>query len=191
MPGPDNIFVLTESITKGKRNGIAISMGLASGIIIHTIIITTGLSIILQKSEYAFYGIKLFGAFYLFYLAYLSYKESSVGMKIKGEASNVGQEKFSTLYKRGFLMNVLNPKVTLFFIAFLPQFVSKDGLHFQLQMIILGVIFMTQAFLVLTMIAIASEKLRRFLKSEKFWRNVKWIKISVLIVLGGSLLFIS
>ena len=75
MPGPDNVFVLTESITKGKRNGIIISAGLASGIIVHTIVIATGLSVIVQQSPYVFNAIKIFGSIYLLYLAYLTYKE--------------------------------------------------------------------------------------------------------------------
>ena len=77
IPGPDNVFVLTESITKGKRNGIIISAGLASGIIVHTIVIATGLSILVQQSPYVFNGIKIFGAIYLLYLAYLAYKEEN------------------------------------------------------------------------------------------------------------------
>ena len=71
MPGPDNIFVLTESITKGQKNGIAISIGLCSGVLIHTLAAATGLSIVIQKSALAFSIIKYLGAAYLFYLAYI------------------------------------------------------------------------------------------------------------------------
>lgn len=75
MPGPDNIFVLTESITKGKNNGIAISFGMSLGVLVHTTAAATGLSIIIQKSAMAFSIIKLVGAAYLFYLAFLSFNE--------------------------------------------------------------------------------------------------------------------
>ena len=192
MPGPDNVFVLTESITKGKRNGIIISAGLASGIIVHTTVIATGLSILVQQSPYVFSGIKIFGAIYLLYLAYLTYKEETT--YTIGETnlnSNLDiKEKWFPLYKKGFFMNVLNPKVTLFFIAFLPQFVTKDGLPFSVQIIILGVIFMIQAFLVFSLIAIVAGNLRQLVNSNQFWKKVKWIKIMVLILLAGFLVLI-
>ena len=191
MPGPDNVFVLTESITKGKRNGIIISAGLASGIIIHTIVIATGLSILVQQSPLVFNVIKIFGAIYLLYLVYLTYKEETTTVSISNQSNGLDiKEKWFPLYKKGFIMNVLNPKVTLFFIAFLPQFVSKDGLSFPIQIIILGILFMLQAFLVFSIIAIVAEKLRQFLNSSIFWEKVKWIKMAILILLAGFLIFI-
>ena len=75
MPGPDNIFVLTESLTKGQRNGIAISIGLSIGVLVHTTAAATGLSIIIQKSAIAFSIIKFSGALYLFYLAFQAFNE--------------------------------------------------------------------------------------------------------------------
>ena len=192
MPGPDNVFVLTESITKGKRNGIIISAGLASGIIVHTIVIATGLSILVQQSPSVFIGIKIFGATYLLYLAYLTFKEETTNaVGVMSQSNNlIAKEKWFPLYKKGFIMNVLNPKVTLFFIAFLPQFVSKDGLPFSMQIIFLGIIFMIQAFLVFSIIAIISEKLSGFLNSTVFWEKVKWVKMAILILLAGFLLLI-
>ena len=191
MPGPDNVFVLTESITKGKRNGIIISAGLASGIIIHTIVIATGLSVLVQQSLFIFTGIKIFGAIYLLYLAYLTYKEEISTVSISNQSNDLEiKEKWFPLYKKGFFMNVLNPKVTLFFIAFLPQFVTKDGLPFSVQIIILGVIFMIQAFLVFSLIAIVAGNLRQLVNSNQFWKKVKWIKIMVLILLAGFLVLI-
>jgi len=188
MPGPDNVFVLTESITKGKRNGIIISAGLSSGIIVHTIVIATGLSVLVQQSPYVFTGIKIFGATYLLYLAYLTYKEKTTSVSISNEGSNLDvKEKWFKLYKKGFIMNVLNPKVTLFFIAFLPQFVNKDGFSFSFQIIILGILFMLQAFFVFSIIAIVAEKLRSYLNSNVFWEKVKWIKMTILILLAGFL----
>jgi len=190
MPGPDNVFVLTESITKGKRNGIIISAGLASGVIIHTILIATGLSILIQQSPIVFNGIKIFGAIYLLYLAYLTYKEEIfiVAGKIDSENEIQIKEKWFPLFKKGFLMNVLNPKVTLFFIAFLPQFVSNDGLPFFIQIVLLGMIFMIQAFLVFSLISIVAGNLSKLFNSGKFWKKLKWIKIIVLIVLAAFLI---
>ncbi|MCK5846905.1 MAG: LysE family translocator [Bacteroidales bacterium] len=186
MPGPDNIFVLTESITKGQRDGIAISMGLSLGVLIHTLAAATGLSIIIQKSAIAFSIIKYFGAAYLFYLAYKATQEKKQELNLQFTTIDKGS-KFSKLVKKGFLMNVLNPKVSLFFIAFLPQFITTNGINITIQMIILGLIFMVQAFLIFSLISILSSKLTRYVNSPKFWKITKWSKISVLSILGLTL----
>lgn len=191
MPGPDNIFVLTESITKGKRNGIMISAGLASGVIVHTFAIATGLSIFIQQSEKLFYAIKVMGAVYLLYLAYQTYKEpGGASISIGENDRNFPEVSFFSLYKKGFLMNVLNPKVTLFFIAFMPQFISENASYsYGKQIMILGAIFMIQAFVLFSLIAIVAHELSRFLHSKVFWKNVKWVKIVVLTILAMFLFF--
>lgn len=186
IPGPDNIFVLTESITKGKRNGIIISLGLVSGVVIHTLLIVFGLAIFIKKYESIFIFIKIFGALYLLSLAYQSYTEKTlqkpnkkiVKQKIKWK------EPFLSLFKKGLLMNVLNPKVALFFIAFLPQFITKNGFYYEIQILILGAIFILQAFIIFSGIAILADKLSKHLTSPIFWKNVKWIKTAVLVGLA-------
>ncbi len=183
MPGPDNIFVLTESLTKGHRNGIAISIGLCFGILIHTTAAATGLSIIIQKSAIAFSILKYFGATYLFYLAYKAIKEKKSVLNFDLSSTNKN-EKISKLVKKGFLMNILNPKVSLFFIAFLPQFITINGINITIQMIILGLIFMLQALLIFSLISVLSSKLTKFVNNPKFWKITKWSKVSVLSVLG-------
>ena len=167
MPGPDNIFVLTESLTKGQRNGIAISIGLSLGVLIHTIAAATGLSIIIQESAIAFSVIKYFGAAYMFYLAYKAMKEKKPLLNFN-LASIDKSSKFSLLIRKGFLMNILNPKVALFFIAFLPQFTTTRGINITIQMIILGLLFMLQALLVFSLIAILSSKLTKYVNNKKF-----------------------
>ncbi len=185
MPGPDNIFVLTESLTKGQRNGIAISLGLVSGIMIHTLAAATGLSIIIQQSAMAFSIIKYFGSAYLFYLAYQTIKDKKTNVKLE---NNIGFEKsFFQLVRTGFLMNVLNPKVSLFFIALLPQFVSKSQVSVTLQMIILGFIFMIQALIIFILLSILSGKFSVYLNNSKFWKYTKWSKVVILFLLGLSL----
>jgi len=188
MPGPDNIFVLTESLTKGHRNGIAISTGLASGILIHTLAAATGLSIIIQKSAIAFSIIKYLGSCYLLYLAFKAIKDKrlliDLAMKNGEKTKN-----FRQLMRTGFFMNVLNPKVSLFFIAFLPQFISRSGFNITFQMIILGMIFMIQALLIFSMISFLSGRLSDYLNSAKFWKITKLAKVSVLSILGITLAF--
>ncbi|WP_338792030.1 LysE family translocator [Bernardetia sp. MNP-M8] len=188
MPGPDNLFVLTESLTKGQKDGIAISLGLSLGVLIHTLAAATGLSIIIQKSALAFSIIKYLGAAYLFYLAFKAFKEKKTDLDLKS-TSHIEKTKIFPLVKKGFLMNVLNPKVSLFFIAFLPQFISPNGYNITLQMIILGLIFMSQAFLIFGTIAILASKLTKYLNNPKFWKITKWSKISVLSILGLVLVF--
>lgn len=186
MPGPDNLFVLTESLTKGQKNGIAISIGLSCGVLVHTFAAATGLSIIIQKSAFAFSVIKYLGAVYLFYLAYKAFKEKKVELNL--QSKNDSEEfKMMPLIKKGFLMNILNPKVSLFFIAFLPQFISANGYDITIQMIILGLIFMTQAFLVFGVITVLSSKLTRYVTKAKFWKITKWSKVGVLSILGLAL----
>ncbi|UTW62840.1 LysE family translocator [bacterium SCSIO 12741] len=183
MPGPDNIFVLTESLTKGQKNGIAISLGLGSGVLIHTLAAATGLSLIIQQSAMAFSIIKYCGAIYLFYLAFKATQEKRPELSFEG-GGEMSKSGFFKLYRKGFLMNVLNPKVSLFFIAFLPQFITSDGFHYTFQMMILGVIFMVQAILIFSGISVLSGRLTKYLNSPTFWKVSKWSKVGVLSVLG-------
>jgi threonine/homoserine/homoserine lactone efflux protein len=186
MPGPDNMYVLTESLISGKKNGIAISLGLASGVLIHTLAAATGVSIILKQSDLAFNIIKYLGAAYLAYLAYKTLNEKPIPMELVKPSI---QRNKAGLYRQGFLMNVLNPKVSLFFIAFLPQFVSEEGFSFIVQMIILGALFMAITILVFGLIAILSGLLSTHLVHPKFWKITKWIKFGVLVVLTLFLVF--
>lgn len=186
MPGPDNIFVLTESISKGHKNGIAISLGLVSGILIHTLAATTGVSFIIQKSAFAFSFLKYLGAIYLFYLAIMAIKDKNPVKNIENKISKSDTD-FLKLIRKGFFMNILNPKVSLFFIAFLPQFISTNGFHYTIQMIILGAIFMIQALLIFSSISILSGRLTSLLNSSRFWKMTKWGKVSVLSILGLTL----
>ena len=187
MPGPDNIYVLTESITKGSKNGVSISFGLGMGVLVHTTAAATGLSLIIMKSATVFTIIKYLGAAYMFYLAYKSIGEKRIKIDIAKKEDDSNFNVFQ-LVRKGFLMNILNPKVSLFFIAFLPQFVSTDGYNITIQMIILGVIFMIQAIIIFSGIAILSSRLTKYVNDSKFWNITKWSKVGVLSILGLSLI---
>ena len=188
MPGPDNIFVLTESLTKGHKQGLAISVGLVSGVLVHTAASATGLSLILQQSAIAFQFVKYLGAGYLFYLTYQAIGEKHEIVTI-AHSSNVEVLNVSKLIQKGFLMNVLNPKVSLFFVAFLPQFISAKGLPIPAQMFILGVLFMVQALLIFSLISLLSGKLSKYLNNLRFWQFTKWTKVGALGILGVALAF--
>lgn len=184
MPGPDNIFVLTESLAKGVKNGVLISLGLNLGVLVHTLAATTGVSLILKQSELAFTVVQYAGAIYLLYLAYKAFREKT--SPILGEQSTVdGNFK---LIRTGFIMNVLNPKVSLFFIAFLPNFVAADLGSVTKQMIVLGISFMLIGFISFSGFAMLASQLRKALSSLKVLEGIKWAKILVLIVLSVFLL---
>lgn len=185
MPGPDNLFVLTESITKGKKDGIALSVGLSLGVLIHTTLAATGLSLILQESTTLFNSIKWLGAAYLLFLAY-----KTLGEKQNWEEKN-NQIKLSikAQIKKGFLMNIMNPKVALFFIAFLPQFIVTDGYNIIIQMMILGILFMLQSLIIFSGIAILSGQLTKYIQNKRFWSIAKWVKIGVLVSIAVFLAF--
>lgn len=181
MPGPDNIYVLTESVSKGPRQGIFITAGLVSGVLVHTTLVATGLSLIVFKNDLAYNILKYAGAIYLIYLAYGAWKEEPKPLEIRIGGQ---QDAFFRLYRKGFLMNVLNPKVTVFFIAFLPQFVASDGWSPMLQLIILGVVFMLVSFIIFSSIALVSGESVKFVKNKKFWVVTKFFKISILLALA-------
>ncbi|MFT6946023.1 MAG: threonine/homoserine/homoserine lactone efflux protein [Vicingaceae bacterium] len=184
MPGPDNIFVLTESIAKGAKNGILIAFGLNSGVLIHTLAAATGVSLILKQSELAFAIIQYAGAVYLLYLAFLAAKE-----KVKPFKTQVNSSKGAIkLVRTGFIMNILNPKVSLFFIAFLPQFVQPERGNVSVQMITMGSAFMVIGFLTFSSFALLAHQLRKPLGSLKVLSVIKWAKVSVLVGLAVYLL---
>ncbi len=187
MPGPDNIYVLTESISKGWRQGIGITTGLISGILAHTTIVATGFSLIIFEYDWTFNLLKYAGSVYLVYMAYGAGREKAIQVNFVNKAP---LEPFHVLFKRGFVMNVLNPKVTLFFMVLLPQFVSTSAHSFSAiwQMIILGLVFMAVSFPVFSSISIVSGRLASLVNNDRFWRVTKWVKVSVLILLAVLLI---
>lgn len=187
MPGPDNTYVLTESIAKGWRQGVGITCGLISGVLVHTTVVATGFSLIVFEFDWAYDILKYVGSAYLLYMAYGAFKEKPAQISIGNKAQ---VEPFFQLFKRGFIMNVLNPKVTLFFMVLLPQFVSSkpESISSMWQMIILGLVFMTVSFPVFSSIAIVSGNLASLIRNDHFWIVTKWIKVIVLIGLAILLL---
>lgn len=179
MPGPDIIYVLMQSITNGKKYGVATALGLVTGIIIHTSLIAFGVSEILKKSDNVFFIIKLLGALYLFYLAFKVYQSSS---KIDLENTKASKKSYISLFKQGFLMNILNPKVTIFFLAFFPGFINNTLPNVKQQIFTLGFIFMLQAFIIFSLVAVLAAKMTSFLRgNNKFEQNLKRLQIIVFI----------
>ncbi|WP_299050662.1 LysE family translocator [uncultured Polaribacter sp.] len=181
-PGPDNIFVLTQSIVNGKKYGIATVLGLMSGCIVHTSFVAFGVSEILKKNENLFFIIKLFGAAYLLYLAYKVYNSDA---KIVLSSPKIQKKSTLSLFKKGFLMNVLNPKVTLFFLAFFPQFLFSNTMATEIQFYILGLIFILISFIVFASIAILAGNISKYIKQyANIGVYLKWGQIVVFVAIA-------
>ena len=178
MPGPDIIYVLVQSVTNGKKYGIATSLGLVSGIIIHTSLVAFGVSAILKQSETIFFIIKLLGALYLLYLAYSTYKSKEEILL----TTNTEKKGLLKLYKRGFIMNVLNPKVSIFFLAFFPGFLFSNTLSTVTQFYVLGFLFMAVSLFIFSTIAILAGTISDYIKQNKNIGIVlKWLQIIVFV----------
>lgn len=179
FPGPDILYVLTQSISNGKKYGIATAVGLVSGILVHTTLIALGISAVIKEAEIIFTVIKIFGACYLLWIAYQVYKAPA---SITLNTSAKPQKSMLALVKQGFIMNVLNPKVTLFFLAFFPGFIDEKAGNITQQIYVLGFVFMLQAFLIFATISIVADKLTGFIRhNEKFAQFLKWLQIIVFV----------
>lgn len=187
MPGPDIIYVMMQSITNGKKHGIATAAGLVSGILVHTTLIALGIAAIIQSSDNLFFAIKIFGAFYLFYLAFKTFKSSSI---ISLKTNKVQTKTYVKLFKQGFIMNVLNPKVAIFFLAFFPGFIRKSIGHITEQIYTLGFLFMLQAFVIFSLVSITAATLTTFLRgNQKFEKFLKVFQIVIFVAIGIFILF--
>lgn len=185
VPGPDLIFAVTQGLTNGKKAGILTAVGLSLGNIIHTLAAALGLSLIIQTSAMAFTVFKIAGALYLFYLAYKSIKHRKelIGLE-KGK-----RQSGRSLLLKGFLMNVLNPKVAIFFLTFLPQFVNYSYGHAGLQLMILGLIFLLLSGLIFGLLAyFAGVFSQRMLKSSRFGEMANVAGAVIFSILGFKLL---
>lgn len=182
-PGPDIVYVLVQGMTNGKKYGIVTTLGLISGIIIHTSLVAFGVSAIIKQSEFLFLIIKILGATYLFYLAWQVYK-SDPSINVKAPVA-AGKKELTSLFKRGFLMNVLNPKVAIFFLAFFPGFLWEPYGNTVVQFYILGFLFMLQAFIIFSTVAVLAGKISKYLQKHPNSGTVfKWLQIAVFIGIG-------
>jgi threonine/homoserine/homoserine lactone efflux protein len=143
-PGPDNVFVLMQSATHGRRAGLLVTLGLCTGLLGHTAAVALGLAAVLAASATAFTVLKLAGAAYLLYLAWGAWR-APVGI-MGGETLAPMQP--GRMYLRGVLMNLSNPKVAIFFLAFLPQFVQPGAGPVAVQVAWLGLLFILATLLV-------------------------------------------
>jgi threonine/homoserine/homoserine lactone efflux protein len=162
-PGPDNIFVLTQSALHGKLSGLIVMLGLCTGLLVHTAAVAFGVAVIFQASALAFSALKIIGAVYLLYLAWQAFHALPEQIRMSGSP----RKSFGALYRRGIIMNVTNPKVSIFFLAFLPQFADPARGAISLQMILLGSIFILATILVFGTVALIGGALGDWLNRSK------------------------
>ena len=136
-PGPDNLFVMTQAAQQGRKAGLLVTLGLCTGLLFHTTAVTFGLAALFKASALAFTVLKFSGAGYLLYLAWQAFRAGT----ITGATAAVDQLNSTALYRRGIIMNITNPKVSIFFLAFLPQFADPAKGSLSAQILLLGGIF--------------------------------------------------
>ncbi|MEN1728289.1 MAG: LysE family translocator [Pseudomonadota bacterium] len=161
-PGPDNIFVLTQSAMHGRKAGLLVTVGLCTGLLVHTAAVALGVAAIFQTSTLAFNVLKGIGALYLLYLAFQAFRASAAELE-GGEQPALSSR---ALYGRGIIMNITNPKVAIFFLAFLPQFADPDLGSITIQMLMLGALFIIATLLVFGGIALFAGLLGDWLKGS-------------------------
>lgn len=178
-PGPDNIFVLMQSVVHGKKYGLATVAGLMTGCIIHTTLVAFGVSVIIKENPSIFLGIKILGAAYLLFLAYKVFKSSA---DIAMNSDQIQKKTPAQLFRVGFLMNVLNPKVTIFFLALFPGFLFSDTVSSVIQFYVLGGLFILTSFIIFSSIALLGGTISEKIQNNKgigVW--LKWLQIVVFV----------
>jgi threonine/homoserine/homoserine lactone efflux protein len=181
VPGPAVAYIVTQSIDQGRRAGLVSALGVASGGLVHVVAATVGLSALIASSATAFTVVKLVGAVYL-----IAVGIRRILAKDETEEAKPQAPPRTHVYRQGVIVNVLNPKTALFFLAFLPQFVDRDHTVWP-QVAVLGVLFVTVAALSDMTYALVSDaiagKLRRTGTGAKVRR---WLTGSIFVVLGIS-----
>lgn len=171
MPGPDTLLIMSRSASQGWRAGSIASLGIGSGVFVHILAAALGLSAILASSAMAFTVVKYAGAVYLVYIGLMALrsktKDETPVENASPASSSVQPLSMRSIYWQGFLSNALNPKVALFFLAFVPQFISHTSSNTALAFIVLGVIFNFNSMLWCHLLAISTALASKRLKVSK------------------------
>lgn len=182
-PGPDNVFVLLQSALRGPRAGLLVVLGLCSGLVVHTAAVAFGLAAVFAASAIAFTALKWLGAAYLVYLAWGAFR-APVGAAAAQTPALSGRQ----MYGRGVVMNLSNPKVAIFFLAFLPQFADPARGSLALQMLCLGGVFIVATLLVFGAIACFSGAFGALLqRSVRAQRVLNWVAGTIFLALAARL----
>jgi threonine/homoserine/homoserine lactone efflux protein len=183
-PGPDLLYVITRGIAHGRKAGIVSAVGVICGILVHTTAAALGITLIFQTSAFAFLIVKYLGAIYLIYLGIKTWRDKSTFSLHTPTVSTSP----STLFWQGMLSNVLNPKIAVFFLAFLPQFVDQGSGLVPLQMVILGLTFASFGLCFLAVVGFSAGAIGRWLtRLPSFTHFLQRLTGGILIGLGVRL----
>lgn len=183
-PGPDNMFLFSLSLNEKKKHSFLFLFGLITGCIVHTLALMIGLNLIVAKFPVVLDFFKFTG---FVYLVFLSIKLLYTKIDFKDDFKKNQKINF---YMTGFLMNILNPKVFVFFSVFFPNFIFSSDISFSLQILILGLIFTISTFLVFSIIIFTSNYISIYLKSNSFFNSIKsYLSSIVLFVIALLILF--
>ena len=180
-PGPDMIYIATRSIAQGRSAGVVSALGVHTGILIHTLAATLGLSALIAASAIAFSTVKYAGAAYLIYLGIQTFSSKSERLEVR----SITKSKLSEVFYQGLYVNLLNPKVILFFLAFLPQFVDPSRGNVKLQLMSLGILLVVVTIPIDIGVGLAGGQLGIWLRARQgIQQATKWITGTIYIILG-------
>ncbi|NQS71526.1 MAG: LysE family translocator [Desulfobulbaceae bacterium] len=195
-PGPDNIFVLTQSALYGWKQGLSVTIGLCTGLLAHTTLVACGVAALILASPLLFTILKTIGAFYLLYLAWGALRAGKAAPAVPAEntSPSLGSSHGSSLslpqlYRRGIIMNITNPKVSIFFLAFLPQFTRPGHGPVIGQILWLGLLFILSTILIFGGIAVLAGNLgTKLQQSQRMQRGLNWTAAAIFAGLALHLL---
>ncbi|BFO64158.1 LysE family translocator [Chryseobacterium sp. S0630] len=187
-PGPNMIYLISKSITQGKKSGFISLAGVVCGFLFHIIMVSFGLTAVLLAVPLAYTVLKTLGTVYLLYLAYQAIKPKS--RNIFDVDKNVAHDSPKKLFTIGFLTNVLNPKVAVFYLSFFPQFIKPEYGSIFTQSLELGIIQVLISFSINFIIVLTAARVALFFSNNPMWIKVqKWFMASVLTYLAIKMAF--
>jgi threonine/homoserine/homoserine lactone efflux protein len=183
-PGPDMLYVITRGMAHGRKAGILSAFGVICGILVHTMAAALGITLILQASAFAFLVVKYLGAVYLIYLGIKAWSDKST-FNLHTPTANASSQ---ALFWQGVLSNVLNPKIAVFFLALLPQFVDQGSSRVILQMGILGLTFALFGLCFLAVVGYFAGAVGAWLTNQpRYTKSLRWLTGGILVGLGARL----
>ncbi|WP_428665665.1 LysE family translocator [Runella sp.] len=184
-PGPNMIYLISRSITQGKRAGLISLAGVICGFLFHILLVSFGLTTLLFAVPFAYTALQTVGVVYLLYLAWQALYSTT-----PFETKNLPQDNAAKLFRMGFFTNVLNPKVAVFYVSFFPQFVKPELGNVLSQNLLLGLVQVSVSFSVNFIIVLSAQRMAFFFGQHPRWiRLQKWFMASILTSLAAKLAF--